>query len=102
MSKTHLPAANPQPPDSLCALYEALRGCALGVLETSAHVYGLGVLLLKGMATWMDSSRRYAVMDVGVEPRIIESPARLSASEQSQLSGILAEIVIRQCCPEVS
>jgi hypothetical protein len=81
-------------PDPLCEHYEQLRGYVLGASDTSGQVYGLGVLLQKGMRAWIEATYEHCQVtaaDGHVDPH---KAGGMLSSVQTELAGMLAGIVL--------
>lgn len=81
----------------VCEIYERLRSHILGSSSESGGAYGLGLMMMRGMAAWVE-----AVLERGPpEANRNASPAseahRLQPTEGPRLSDLFASIIIEQC-----
>jgi hypothetical protein len=93
---------NPCSAKRLHELYERLREYVLNALDNPSPVYGLGVIVLRGMPAWIKAASLYAA-DLDCHPgnKGLEA-IRLQPVEKTQLQEILADVLIHQCYREVS
>lgn len=83
-------------------LYERLREHALDVWGTPAPVYGLGVIVLKGMPAWAKAASQYADAQRQPDNNQQENIIRLETVEKTQLQRILADVLVQHCHREVA
>ena len=86
--------------ERLCELYEQLREYVLNALDNPAQVYGLGVILLRGMHAWIKAASQYADVQCPSNNNKLQS-IRLQPVENAQLQQILADVLIQHCHREV-
>ena len=86
------------PSERICQLYETLRGWVLGrptVQYPSAPQLGFGVLLRRGMCTWIDTCCNLSdVVKPQPEP-LSPFPGSPPCSVQAQLAALLAHTLIQ-------
>jgi hypothetical protein len=83
-------------------LYERLRDYMLTALANPGEVYGLGVIVLRGMPAWIKAASLYAAdLDCHPDKKGLEA-IRLQPVEKTQLQEILADVLIQHCHREVS
>jgi hypothetical protein len=87
--------------ERLRELYERLRDYVLNALDKPIEVYGLGVIVLRGMSAWIKAASQYADVQCHPEKHGRES-IRLQPIEKTQLQQILADVLIQHCHKEVS
>jgi len=82
-------------------LYERLRAYALTTLEPPVQVYGLGVIMFRGMAAWINTAKSYAeVQHIAGNNGL--KPVGMPEDERTQLQEILAEVLMQHCHREIS
>lgn len=77
-------------------LYERLREYALHTLESPAQVYGLGVIMLRGMPAWIKAVAAYTNMQYYTNNKELRT-IKIQSVERNQLEEILAVMVIQHC-----
>ena len=77
----------------LVDLYERLREYALNTLGSPLQVYGLGVLMLRGMPAWIKAAADYT----NIHYHRDNNDMRNNNLQSNQLHEILAEMVIQYC-----
>lgn len=88
--------------EHLRELYERLRDYMLNTLDNAGEVYGLGVIVLRGMPAWIKAASLYAAdLDCHPNNKGLEA-IRLQPVEKTQLQEILADVLIQHCHREVS
>ncbi len=80
--------------DPLCEHYEQLRGYVLEASDTSGQVYGLGVLLQKGMRAWIEVTCEHSQVKAADGHVDSHEVAEMLSSVQTELAGMLAGIVL--------
>jgi len=81
--------------DPLCEHYEQLRGYVLEASDTtSGQVYGLGVLLQKGMRAWIEATCEHCQVKAADGNIDSHKAGGMLSSVQTELAGMLAAIVL--------
>lgn len=99
MNKTdkRFPEAN----NNVCELYEGLRA---SVLETSGgiqKVYGLGVIIIRGMAAWVEAIAEQYPSEINGK---CSSTSNIPASQvigNQNFTDLLINVIIKQCQLEI-
>ena len=87
--------------DFLCRQYEQLRNYALNSLKGPRHIYGFGVILLKGMLAWIEAMLKFNTAKDLFKELDNQNQTILETNENTKLCEILAEIITKNCYPEV-
>ena len=98
MSKTN---CLPETSTSLCTLYERLRKQVLEPSRSFGQAYGLGVLMIRGMAAWMEASLAAGLPDERTDTPCIGEMRPDKSVVYRGLSVILAKVIIGRCQLEV-
>ena len=80
--------------DPLCEHYEQLRGYVLEASDMSGQVYGLGVMLQKGMRAWIEATCEHSQVTAAYGHVDSHKAAGMLSSVQKELAGMLADIVL--------
>jgi hypothetical protein len=82
--------------DALCDHYEHLRSYVLKTYDTPVQVYGLGVMLQKGMRAWIEATSDHFQIKLFYGNIDSNDPPETLSPMQTQLVGIMAGIIIRR------
>ena len=82
-------------------LYERLRDYVLQTVDTPAQIYGLGIMMLKGMAAWIEAASEYAQREDHFDNTGRETVA-LQTVEKAQFLAVLTDVMMYHCHGEVS
>ena len=85
---------------SMCALYERLRQCVVEPSRRFEAAYGLGVIIVRGMAAWMEAVRAAGLPDARAELPRVGDPCVRETGQCRRLSAVLADVIIRHCQQE--
>ena len=80
--------------DPLCEHYEQLRGYVLEASDMPGQVYGLGVLLQKGMRAWIEATCEHCQVKAADGHVDSHQAGGMLSSVQTELAGMLAGIVL--------
>ena len=80
--------------DPLCEHYEQLRGYVLEACDMPGQVYGLGVMLQKGMRAWIEATCEHSQVKPAYCHVDSHKAAGMLSSVQTELAGMLAGIVL--------
>lgn len=80
--------------DPLCEHYEQLRGYVLSASDMPGQVYGLGVLLQKGMRAWIEATCEHCQVKAAYGNVESHEAAGMLSSVQTELARMLAGIVL--------
>ena len=80
--------------DPLCEHYEQLRGYVLEASDMPGQVYGLGVLLQKGMRAWIEATCEHCQVKPADGHVDSHEVGGMLSSVQTELAGMLAGIVL--------
>lgn len=88
--------------DPLCKLYEQLRSYVLEASDVTGQVYGLGVMLRRGMRAWIAATLEYTQekQDPGIT--VSQKTSLIVSSVQADLTRMLAVIVLNRSQKEVA
>jgi hypothetical protein len=81
--------------DPLCEHYEQLRGYMLEVSDMPGQVYGLGVMLQKGMRAWIEATCEHSQVKAAYGNVDSHEVAGMLSSVQTELARMLAGIVLK-------
>lgn len=99
MNKTdkRFPEAN----TNVCELYEGLRASVLKTPGGFQRVYGLGVIIIRGMAAWMEAIAEKYPSEINCK---CSSAFDISASQvlrNQNFTDLLINVIIKQCQLEI-
>ena len=79
--------------DPLCKHYEQLRGYVLEASDMPGQVYGLGVMLQKGMRAWIEATCEHC--------QVILTPKFTSSLQRSMIGSIFSgyRVMASWCLP---
>jgi hypothetical protein len=80
--------------DPLCEHYEQLRRYVLEGSDMSGQVYGLGVLLQKGMRAWIEATCEHTQVEASYGNGGCRQAGGMLSSVQTELARMLAGIVL--------
>ena len=80
--------------DPLCEHYEQLRRYVLEASDMTGQVYGLGVLLQKGMRAWIEATYEHCQVKAAYDHVDSHKAAGMLSSVQTELARMLAGIVL--------
>lgn len=102
MNKTgHEELTCPGATDPLCKLYEQLRSYVLEASDVPGQVYGLGVMLRQGMRAWIEATLEYTQLEQSSDNTISHKHRWVHSSVQSELTIMLATLVLKHREKEV-
>ncbi len=84
----------------LCELYEQLRERVLASSRSFGQTYGLGVIIVRGMAVWIETVLAAGMPEVGDELAVIGDGCVGQSNDCQRLGAVLAEVIIVQCQQE--
>ena len=84
----------------LCEHYEQMRRYVLES-STPGHVYGLAVMLQKGMYAWIEAAGEYAQPKIASSRVDLKQPSVLLSSAQKELTAMIAGIILNHGHKEV-
>jgi len=82
--------------DALCDHYEQLRSYTLKTTDIPVHLYGLGVMLQKGMQTWIEATSEHFQASSFHDNIDSNESLKTLSPMQTQLAGIMADIIIKR------
>jgi hypothetical protein len=88
--------------DPLCEHYEQLRRYVLEASEVPGQVYGLGVMLQKGMRVWIEATYEHCQVKAADGHVDSHKAAGMLSSVQTELATMLAGIVLNHNQKEAS
>jgi hypothetical protein len=74
--------------------YEALRKEAIGTGPIFRNTYGLALFLSRGMAAWLMASAQLIPQTTAMASTQESSPVTVSAADQTDLTLLLADMVL--------
>jgi hypothetical protein len=87
--------------ERLRELYERLRDYVFKTVDTPAQIHGLGVIVLRGMAAWIETASQYAQGEDHFDTTRRGTVA-LQSVEKTQLQAVLTDMIMYHCHREVS
>ena len=84
-----------------CELYERLRS---GVIESRVGfrgAYGLGLIIIQGMAAWREAVLENPPPEIGEERSSVHAAPRVLVDGDRNLISLLADVIIKQCQLEI-
>lgn len=85
---------------SMCTLYERLRQCVLEPSRRFEAAYGLGVIIVRGLAAWMEAARAAGLPDARAELPLVGDFSVHGTGQCRRLSAVLADVIITHCQQE--
>ncbi len=82
--------------DALCDQYELLREYVLKATDIPVQAYGLGVMMQKGMRAWIEATSDHFQANSFQDNIDSNEPLKTLSSIQTQLAGIMADIIIKR------
>ena len=80
--------------DPLCEHYEQLRRYVLSASDMPGQVYGLGVMLQKGMRAWIEATCEHSQVKAAYGNVDSHTAAGMLLSVQTELARMLAGIIL--------
>ena len=102
MTKTSVEeVASKDAADPLCELYEQLRSYVLAACDVPGQVYGLGVMLQRGMGAWIKAASEYVHREAADGNVDSQQVIGTLSPVQTELARLLAGIVLKHNQKEV-